>query len=419
MSRLNKIVPDGWTSKRFSEVFEFLSTATFSRDELSIESRGIGVHNVHYGDIHSSFSFPILDCNKEQLPEIIKQEVDQTKLQYLQDGDLIIADASEDYEGVGSSVEIENVNGKKITAGLHTFAVRDKSRITAPGYRSYLFKHPWVSNELKKIATGSKVFGISKTNLANLEIVLPTLPEQQKIARILRTWDKLIEQQTKLIAAKERFKKGLMQKLLSGELRFPGFEGEWEEVQIRKIGYEKPAVIEPGDSLYNYYSIPAWEEGKPLVVNGEKIKSSKIVVGPDTILFGKLNPRVWKVWKVEVRDNGYVNVASTEFLPITPDKSSFDVEFVFHLLNSHVIKNEVNRIIGGSTGSHQRVNPQDFYQIRVLIPTLDEQKKIARLFTKIDQELDSLNNELGFFMNQKEGLMQQLLTGKLRVRSTN
>lgn len=103
-----------------------------------------------------------------------------TSASFLKDGDLVMADASEDYAGVGETVELINIGSKKVLAGLHTFALRDKSDATVKGFRTYIFKHPKVATSVKVIATGSKVYGISKTNLANVKVILPPLPNNKK-----------------------------------------------------------------------------------------------------------------------------------------------------------------------------------------------------------------------------------------------
>ncbi|MCB9247026.1 MAG: restriction endonuclease subunit S [Flavobacteriales bacterium] len=393
MSKLNKILPDGWRSKKFGDVFQFISSATFSRDDLSSESKGIGVCNIHYGDIHSTFSSSILDCTKEQLPEITKENVDQAKLQFLREGDLVIADASEDYESIGSSVELQNVNGQKITAGLHTFAARDKANDTSIGFRSYLFKHPWVGNELKKLATGSKVYGISKTNLSSLELVLPPLPEQQKIARILRTWDELIDQQTKLIDAKERQKKGLMQKLLSGELRFPGFEGEWETVKLGEIlsigsGKDYKHLVQ-GD-------IPVYGTGGLMTyVNDYLFDGDSVCIGRK----GTIDAPQFLTGKFWTVDTLFYTHSFKNALP----------KYIFYVSQTINWKkyNEASGIPSLSKSTIQ--------EIQIILPSIEEQRHIERLLSRTDAELQLLNNELKYMKHQKTGMMQQLLTGKVRV----
>ncbi|HBY69327.1 MAG TPA: hypothetical protein DEG69_17200, partial [Flavobacteriaceae bacterium] len=229
------LIPKDWTTPTISEVFDFLKTTSFSRNQLSYDDEN-NIFYIHYGDIHATFKKPLLDFEIEaNVPRLNDDVTLPNSVQYLKDGDVIIADASEDYDGVGEAIEIKNLNGKTAISGLHTFALRDIDNKTVPGFRTYIFKNPIVKKALKTIATGSKVYGISKSNTPKFKIVLPTLSEQQKIASILNTWDKAIATQEKLIAQKQELKKGLMQQLLTGIKRFAGFEGEWTEVRLGDV----------------------------------------------------------------------------------------------------------------------------------------------------------------------------------------
>ena len=187
------LIPIDWDVERFDNVFELFSTNSFSRDNLTYEETENNIQNIHYGDIHSKFESEILDCSIECLPYIKDDLILNQKFNYLKDGDLVITDASEDYEGVGECIEVKNIGTKKIVSGLHTFLARDNSNKTVQGFRTYIFNNPKVSIELKKIATGISVFSISKSELQKLKIPVPPIPEQKKIAAILSTWDVAID----------------------------------------------------------------------------------------------------------------------------------------------------------------------------------------------------------------------------------
>jgi len=138
---------------------------------------------------------------------------------YLQDGDIIIVDASEDYEGVGEAVEVLNIQDKIVVGGLHTIVLRDFSGVASSLFRAYLFNSERVRNELRKKATGTSVYSVTKTTLESLVFKLPPLNEQSSIAMALQAADKEIQ----LLKAKteklREQKKGLMQVLLTGKKR--------------------------------------------------------------------------------------------------------------------------------------------------------------------------------------------------------
>src|ERR1035437_5940889 len=157
------IIPEDWEIKTFGEVFNFLTTATYSRAELSETNE---VQYVHYGDIHTKYNY-FLDFNKSYLPTIRNEQVKNYPL--LQDGDIIMVDASEDYVGVGKSVEVKNLNGIKVIAGLHTILLRDKNNIIANGFKGYIYSNAFVKTQFDRLATGLKVYGVSKTNLKDVK----------------------------------------------------------------------------------------------------------------------------------------------------------------------------------------------------------------------------------------------------------
>ncbi|MEI6297808.1 MAG: restriction endonuclease subunit S, partial [bacterium] len=181
---------------------------------------------IHYGDIHTTLENKILDFHNEgSLISFLKDGLIAEELlhtvdfPYLKDGDLIIVDVSEDYIGVCKCVEMKNIDEKHIISGLHTIAVRDLKNTTTKGFRTYILMHPQVVRQLRRIATGTSVYSVSKTNLSKVKLPIPPIVEQEKIAKILFCWDKVISTtQTQLIQVQLR-NKWLMNQLLSGKRR--------------------------------------------------------------------------------------------------------------------------------------------------------------------------------------------------------
>lgn len=200
-----------WEEKKFGDIFYFFATNSFSRELLTYDD-GV-VKNIHYGDIHTKFksNFKI---ENENVPFI--KDVDVKKIPedcYCKEGDLIIADASEDYADIGKSIEIINLNNQKLLAGLHTYIARDLSKQMALGFSGYLMQTETVRLQIKTLATGASVLGISKGNLAKVNLNIPSRPEQTKIANFLTAIDdKISHNQTQLNALKQ-YKQGLLQQL--------------------------------------------------------------------------------------------------------------------------------------------------------------------------------------------------------------
>jgi type I restriction enzyme M protein len=202
-----------WEVRSFDELFQFLKTANNSRADLSAFGE---IGYIHYGDIHTTPS-AFLNCDQADLPRIAKSKVRDLPL--IENGDLVMADASEDYEGIGKSFEILNVNGRKIVAGLHTFLLRGNKELLADGFKGYLQFIPAVKSEIVKLATGISVYGVSKQSIRSIRVRLPEVPEQSAIAAVLSDMDAEIaalEQRRDKVRA---LKQGMMQELLIWKTR--------------------------------------------------------------------------------------------------------------------------------------------------------------------------------------------------------
>ncbi|MCB9328411.1 MAG: restriction endonuclease subunit S [Lewinellaceae bacterium] len=251
MSKEEKIVPqlrfpefaEEWKIEPLDKVYTFKITNSLSRDKLNYESGE--VKNIHYGDIHTKFSI-LFDITKEEVP-FINQDVSIERIDeenYCKEGDIVIADASEDLDDIGKSIEIINLNNEKLLAGLHTFLARRRDTKIKVGFGGYLFKSDDIRKQIKKEAQGAKVLGISKTRISNINIYYPPNPkEQQKIAACLSSLDEVITAETEKLDLLQDHKKGLLQQLFPAEeesqpnYRFPEFkdDGDWGEKEIGEI----------------------------------------------------------------------------------------------------------------------------------------------------------------------------------------
>ena len=202
-----------WDEYRVGDIFQFLKTANNPRRDLSPEGT---VQYLHYGDLHTGMG-PHLDCRDQPLPAIEEKRIGSAD--WIRDGDLVMADASEDYEGVGKSVEMRGADGKKVVAGLHTLLLRGREDALADGFKGYIQYIPEVRRKVRRIATGTSVYGLSKSKLRDVEISLPERDEQRAIAEILSDMDAEIEAWEKRRAKTEAVKTGMMQELLTGETR--------------------------------------------------------------------------------------------------------------------------------------------------------------------------------------------------------
>lgn len=203
--------PD-WEEKKLGEVFTLKTTNSFSRDDLNYTS-GI-VKNIHYGDIHTKFA-AVFDIGKEIVPFIngdisLKKVPDEN---YCRKGDLVFADASEDYADVGKCIEIVDLRGEKVLAGLHTLLARPQINKFAPGFGAYSMKSWSCRWQIMRESQGTKVLGISAGRLSKITLQLPSVPEQQKIADFLTAIDRKIDLVNTQLEKTKTFKKGLLQQM--------------------------------------------------------------------------------------------------------------------------------------------------------------------------------------------------------------
>ena len=250
-------------------------------------------------------------------------------------------------------------------------------------------------------ASSRKDPNITKSDVEVFPIVLPSLKEQQKIAQILTTWDDAITKQEALIKAKEALKKGLMQKLLNGE---------WEEVKLGDI-----AKINPKNNnlpeTFVYIDLKSVKNGtllKESIINSDNAPSrAQRLLEKDDILYQTVRPYQKNNFFFKSTGN---YVASTGYAQIRALESS---EYLYHYLHWDEF---VSKVLLRCTGtSYPAINSTDLSKIKIKLPPLKEQQKIAEVVTLADKEIDLLKNEREALKEQKRGLMQRLLSGGVRV----
>lgn len=212
--RFLEFIKDGtWIKETIGDVYDFKVTNSFAREYLNYENGT--VKNIHYGDIHTKFN-TLFDITKEDVP-YINPDVSIEKIRkecYCIIGDIVFADASEDMNDVGKSIEIINLKKEKLVSGLHTLLARQKEEKLTIGFGGYLFKSDWVRKQIQKEAQGAKVLGISATRISNVQILYPkNHREQAAISICLSSLDETIKAQEDKIEKLKKYKTGLMQGL--------------------------------------------------------------------------------------------------------------------------------------------------------------------------------------------------------------
>ncbi len=423
----NTEIPSDWEAPEFANVFKFLKTFSFSREQLTDLPTNDEIRNIHYGDIHATYENEILDFEIEKkVPYLLEgiinsNDFENESFPALKEGDLIIADASEDYKGICDCVELKNVNKKKVIAGLHTFAARTAENKIALGFRTYSLKHEQVIRELRRIATGTSVYGVSKSNLEKVKIPLPPLPEQKAIAQVLSTADDAIQTTEKLIAQKELRKKWLMQQLLTGKKRLKGFENtKWKIQPLENFIKSEVREVPKPDVPYLGIGLRSHGKGTFLKPDEQPEKNSMdkfYVVKPNDLIVNITFAWEQAIALVRPEDDGAL--ASHRFPTYTfiEDKGHSDF-FRFYILQPRM-KFMLKMISPGGAGRNRVMSKSDFIKLEFLLPDYKEQIAIAQVLQAADKEISLLKAKAEKLREQKKGLMQVLLTGKVRLKINN
>lgn len=202
-----------WKTRRLGDYVRYLKHGVNSRAELSTEGP---VRYLHYGDVHAAPN-AWLDPQRDDLPRLPAKKCE--RLDRLETGDLVLVDASEDYVGIGKSVELRNVVDMEVVAGLHTIAARFDKSVLADGFKGYLQNMPAFKSHLERLAAGTKVYACNKAHVSSAELRLPSVQEQAAIGTVLSNMDAEI---AALEAQRDKtrlLKQSMMQELLTGKTR--------------------------------------------------------------------------------------------------------------------------------------------------------------------------------------------------------
>ena len=394
------LIPEDWEVKKFNKFSKFYSGGT----PLTSKSEYYG------GEIPFIKSGEIYYDRTEQF--LTQEGLNNSSAKLVYRGDLLYAL----YGANSGEVAISQLEGAINQAILCIQQNKDEAETI------YLYNYLKLekSNIINKFLQGGQG-NLSADIIKNLQIPLPPLPEQKKIADCLSTWDVAIEKQNALINALTDRKKALMQQLLTGKKRLPGFSGEWKEVKMGNIiekinrkneegntnvvtisaqrGFVKQtdffnksvasetldnySLIYHGEFCYN----KSYSNGYPLGATKRLIAFEKAVVTTLYICF--------KI-KDQKKSNG----------------SFFEQFFEANSLDRSLIKIAQE---GGRAHGLLNVSLSDFFNIKIKLPPIEEQTAIAEILAAADRELQLQKEKLAQLQAQKKGLMQVLLTGKKRL----
>ncbi|CAM2362018.1 restriction endonuclease subunit S [Listeria seeligeri] len=292
-------------------------------------------------------------------------------------------------------------------------------------FLKYILQSESIQNQIKKMSVGGIMDGLSTSIIKQIEISYPSINEQKNIAESLSDIDQLINSLSELIKKKESIKNAFLENLVTGARRFKGFDGEWENINLggtsllkARIGWQGLTTSEYLESGFSY--LITGTDFKKGTINWKDIhfvekhrydQDKNIQVKDDDLLLTK-DGTIGKVALVK-NLNKPATLNSGVFV-IRPIKNKYLTEYVYYVLTSSVFRTFLNKLAAGSTISH--LYQKDLTNFEFFLPSsLKEQKAVATILSDIDKEIFKLEEKLEKYKKIKQGMMEQLLTGKIRL----
>ena len=382
------VIPDDWEVKSLNRIGE-----TYSGMSGKVKA-DFGHGNACYIPFMNIMSNSIIDTTYFKKVDI-KSIENQIKVQK---EDLFFNTSSETPEEVGmSSVLKEDIPNLYLNS--FCFGFRLKKDLNTNGlWLSYFFRSGTGRKLIYSLAQGATRYNLSKTNFLKLKISYPRPEEQTAIANILSDNDTLIEKLEKLIAKKKAIKQGAMQVLLTGKKRLPGFSEDWEVKRLGEIcDIKKGQLITERTRVDG--SIPVIAGGKESAYSHNKSNRNGNTI---TISGSGANA-------------GYVAFHDTPIFAsdcsTIEESRIYSIEYIYFLLK--LLQEKIYKMQTG--GAQPHVHPSDLNPLMILIPKMKEQTAIAKILSNMDKEIESLEKKLKKYKKIKVGMMQQLLTGKIRI----
>lgn len=312
------------------------------------------------------------------------------------------------FDGVCSS-EIWVLQGKKVTNDFLFYLVQSDK-----------------FNQIANKTSGTKMPRADWEYMSEMPFFIPPELEQKKIAEILSTWDEAINLTINLIESKKQFKKALMQNLLTAKIRFPQFKDEWEEIRLGNIGKSYNGLIgkvaedfQNGNSNFITYK-NIFDNPKIDINIFEKVKimedeeQNLVKFGDIFFTTSSETPNEVGISSVLLSKCGILYLNSFCFGFRLNNFEILAPCFAVFYFRSDCFRKQIFKLAQGSTRFN--ISKTEVLNLNIKIPNLDEQQKIAEVLTACDDEINLLNLKLENLKKQKQGLMQKLLSGKVRVR---
>jgi type I restriction enzyme, S subunit len=396
-------IPQDWEVSTLGEMTTLLTNGFVGKaKDHYVETEDGILYLQGYNISESGFNF-------NGIKKVSKEFHEKNAKSCLQEGDLLTIQTGE--IGLTSVVPRELVG-----SNCHALVIsRLKPDIAYPNFYLQYFNSEIGKRKFKTIETGSTMKHLNVGDMDSLEFPIPPLPEQKAIAKVLSTADSTIHTTEKLIAQKELRKKWLMQQLLTGKKRLKGFDGEWKEIHIRDVAKEV-SIRNKSDKQLTVLSCTKYDGLVPsLEYFGRKIFADDVstykIVPKNHFAYATNHIEEGSIGYQEILDEALISPMYTVF---KTDKTVND-NFFYKLLKSHPLVYQYQNRMEGSIDRRGGLRWDGFSIIKIKLPSYEEQTAIAQVLQAADKEISLLKAKAEKLREQKKGLMQQLLTGKVRL----
>lgn len=398
-SKANQL-PERWSLESFSNVIEINSNTLSANTPDDYSFFYLSLADVNSGVINH----PAEKINFKSAPERARRIVKQ--------GDILLSTVRPNLQGFG----YVDFNGDDYVCSTGFAVLRPKTNVAGQYLYQFLFSHQ-VTKYFYSCVVGSNYPAINNSDIERISIPLPPVDEQIKISQILSTWDRAIKQVQRLIKAKQRQKGRLVAQLLSEKMRFPGFQDEWKLVKLGTFLHPKfRKVVKPAGA---YLRLGIRSHGKgtftSVVDDSETIALTHLFQARKDDLIVNIT-FAWEGAIALVGPDGDGALVSHRFPTYVFDTQKMLPQYFKHLMVTERFFYELDLISPGGAGRNRVMNKGDFLKITVTVPNIEEQKNIAGVLGVMDDQIDLLTKYLGKLQKQKNGLMQKLLTGEIRVK---
>ena len=407
------MVPEGWRYCRFDEIADFKNGLNFPAT-----ARGTGLKIVGVGDFGDNLRIGV-----DRLEQVAGfDEIDPDYL--IQSGDLLFVRSNGNKALVGRVLYFDHVTER---IGHSGFTIRARVRGTGALalFVGHFFHDGMARGQFHRLGAGTNISNLSQDVLGAVEIPIPPEPVRTSLVKQFETWARAIRATRSAIKAKRRMKRGLMQQLLTGKRRFPGFAEPWRECHIGDVLKEvSRPVAWDDDALYRLVSVRRWAGGVFVreELHGREIKVKKLnTIHTGDMLISHIQSAYGAMALVGPEFDGQ-QISELYTVLVPRNSKEFDARFFAYLAQRKYMWHQAYVASNGFLAERLRLNfsPADFLKRPIRVPpTIGEQRRIIEVLETCDREIAALNRQLELLKDQKKGLMQKLLTGQIRVKGTS